>query len=153
MKVKMTVDNTQLKLALKGINLNRQELLDIEGNGARVVINGERMRVPTGDTSAAKNTIDSHIIEADDNHVIDEIGPTVLYGPFLEYGTGIYAENGKGRQTPWTYYSDKLGRFVTTHGMKAQPFIRPTAEEDKDKMQEAVSAAFGAILRERWPRS
>lgn len=151
MKIKMTVDNSQLKLALKKINLGRQELLDIEGAGAYVVVNGERMRAPS-DTAALRNSIKPHIIEADDNHVADEVGPEVLYAPYVEYGTGIYAEGGKGRQTPWVYFSDKLGHFVTTRGMRAQPFIRPTAEEDKGKVQAAVSAAFGEIVRERWPR-
>jgi HK97 gp10 family phage protein len=151
MKVKMTVDDTQLKIALKKINFGKQDLLDIEGAGAYVVVNGERMRVPV-QTSATRNSIKPHIIEADDNHVVDEVGPETDYALYLEYGTGIYADGGKGRQTPWTYYSDKLGRFVTTNGMKAQPFIRPTAEEDKDKVQAAISAALGALLRERWPR-
>ena len=151
MKIKMTVDDTKLKLALKKINLNKQDLLDIEGNGARVLINGERMRVPK-DLLATTNSIDSHIIEADDNHVIDDVGPSTTYAPYLEYGTGIYAEGGKGRKTPWVYFSNKLGHFVTTSGMRAQPFIRPTVAEDADKVQAAVSAAFGAIVEERWPK-
>jgi len=124
MKVKMTVDDTQLKIALKKIGFGKQDLLDIEGAGAYVVVNGERMRVPV-DTAATKNSIQPHIIEADDNHVVDEVGPETLYAPYLEYGT---------------------------YKMRAKPFIRPTAEEDADKVQSAVSAAFGAIVRERWPR-
>ncbi|WP_164670965.1 HK97-gp10 family putative phage morphogenesis protein [Virgibacillus doumboii] len=44
------------------------------------------------------------------------------YAIYVEYGTGIYAENGDGRKEPWVYWSDKLGRFVYTVGMRAQPF-------------------------------
>jgi HK97 gp10 family phage protein len=47
---------------------------------------------------------------------------TASYSIFVEYGTGIYSSTGNGRTTPWTYYSDKLGRFVTTEGMRPQPF-------------------------------
>lgn len=50
------------------------------------------------------------------------------YAIYVEYGTGIYAVNGDGRKTPWTYYSDKLGRFVRTRGMEAQPFWFPAVE-------------------------
>ncbi|AND39046.1 HK97-gp10 family putative phage morphogenesis protein [Cytobacillus oceanisediminis] len=50
------------------------------------------------------------------------------YAIYVEFGTGIYAVNGDGRQTPWTYYSDKLGRFVRTKGMRAQPFWFPAIE-------------------------
>jgi HK97 gp10 family phage protein len=124
MKISMTVDDTKLKLALKGIVLKKQDLLDIEGAGAYVVVDGERMRVPV-DTAATKNSIKPHILEADDNHVVDEVGPETLYAPYLEYGT---------------------------YKMKAQPFVRPTVAEDADKVQAAVSAALGAIVEERWPK-
>ncbi|QCR33127.1 HK97-gp10 family putative phage morphogenesis protein [Lysinibacillus sp. SGAir0095] len=44
------------------------------------------------------------------------------YAIYIEYGTGIYAVNGNGRQDGWTYFSDKFGEFVFTEGMKPQPF-------------------------------
>lgn len=52
----------------------------------------------------------------------------VHYAIYIEFGTGIYAENGNGRTTPWTYFSTKLGRYVTTEGMRAQPFWGPAVE-------------------------
>lgn len=54
---------------------------------------------------------------------------TANYAIWIEYGTGIYAVEGNGRNTPWTYYSDKLGRFVTTQGMKPQPFWDPAVDK------------------------
>lgn len=51
-----------------------------------------------------------------------------FYAIYVEHGTGIYAEDGKGRKTPWVYFSDKLGRFVFTRGMRAQPFFYPSME-------------------------
>lgn len=56
---------------------------------------------------------------------------TANYAIYVEYGTGIYAVEGDGRNTPWTYYSDKLGRFVTTQGMKPQPFWDPAIDKGK----------------------
>ncbi|MBT2661945.1 HK97-gp10 family putative phage morphogenesis protein [Bacillus sp. ISL-45] len=50
------------------------------------------------------------------------------YAIYVEFGTGIYAVNGDGRQTPWTYYSDKLGRFINTRGMRAKPYWYPAIE-------------------------
>lgn len=50
------------------------------------------------------------------------------YAIYVEMGTGIYAEEGNGRKTPWIYYSEELGRYVFTRGMKAQPFFRPSYE-------------------------
>lgn len=50
------------------------------------------------------------------------------YGIYVEYGTGIYALEGNGRKTPWVYWSEKLGRYVYTRGMKAQPYWTPAIE-------------------------
>lgn len=44
------------------------------------------------------------------------------YAIYIEYGTGIHAKFGNGRPTPWSYYSTKLDRWVTTRGMAPQPF-------------------------------
>lgn len=50
------------------------------------------------------------------------------YAPYREFGTGIYAEGGKGRKTPWVYYSERLNRFVYTRGAEGHPFMRPAYE-------------------------
>ncbi|MEN2765833.1 HK97-gp10 family putative phage morphogenesis protein [Ornithinibacillus xuwenensis] len=50
------------------------------------------------------------------------------YAIYVEFGTGIYAEEGKGRKTPWVYFDTKLNRYIWTRGMSAQPFYRPSIE-------------------------
>ena len=45
------------------------------------------------------------------------------YNVYVEYGTGIYAENGQGRKTPWVYM-DAEGNFHYTHGQHPQSFMR-----------------------------
>lgn len=57
------------------------------------------------------------------------------YAVYVEFGTGIYAVEGNGRSTPWTYYSDKLGRFVTTRGMEPQPFWEPAIDAGRRYFQ------------------
>lgn len=61
-----------------------------------------------------------------------EVTVGVHYAVYVEHGTGIYAEKGGGRKTPWTYYSVKLGRYVKTDGMKAQPFWGPAVDNGRD---------------------
>jgi HK97 gp10 family phage protein len=53
------------------------------------------------------------------------------YGIYVEWGTGIFSEHPEipGRSTPWVYYSEKLGRWVYTRGMIAQPFFQPSFEQ------------------------
>lgn len=41
------------------------------------------------------------------HEVIGNVGyvySTLLYAPYVELGTGIFAEDGTGRQTPWHYF-------------------------------------------------
>lgn len=56
----------------------------------------------------------------------------VHYAVYVEWGTGIYSVSGTGRRTPWTYFSTKLGRYVTTEGMRAQPFWGPAVDAGRD---------------------
>jgi len=64
------------------------------------------------------------------------------YAIYHEFGTGIYAESGDGRQTPWVYFYQKLGHFVTTVGMRARPFFRPVIQDDAVAKEAGVAAAL-----------
>jgi HK97 gp10 family phage protein len=70
-------------------------------------------------------------VEANQNKV--KYGTNVEYAPYVEFGTGLYAENGEGRKTPWTY--EKNGQFYTTEGQKPQPYLRPAALENIEKIK------------------
>ena len=60
------------------------------------------------------------------------IGTDVEYGKYVELGTGIYAEGGGGRQTPWTY-QDSHGEWHTTRGMKAHHMLRDGVTNNIDQ--------------------
>lgn len=50
---------------------------------------------------------------------------------WVNYGTGIHAEGPGGsraKKIPWTYFSPKLNRWVTTSGMRPQEFWEPSTE-------------------------
>lgn len=64
----------------------------------------------------------------------------LFYAKYVEFGTGVFAVNGAGRQTPWTYFSAKLGHFVTTSGNKPQPFMLPAYNETAPEFRAAVAA-------------
>lgn len=72
-------------------------------------------------TSRLKNSI-THQVNDDEMSVI--IGTDVEYGVYQELGTGIYAEGGGGRPTPWVYQDEK-GNWHYTRGNKAHPFLKP----------------------------
>ena len=65
------------------------------------------------------------------------IGTNVNYAPYIEFGTGIYAEQGGGRQTPWVYQNSR-GEWVTTRGAHPHPFLRPAIEENIEEYRQIL---------------
>ena len=63
------------------------------------------------------------------------IGSNLLYSIWVELGTGIFAEKGNGRKTPWVWM-DFNGKFHATRGMKARPFLSPAVEDHIDELRE-----------------
>ena len=57
----------------------------------------------------------------------------LLYAPYIEYGTGLFAENGGRKDVPWSYQDEK-GEWHSTRGMKPQPFFRPALDENREEI-------------------
>lgn len=55
------------------------------------------------------------------------------YAPYVEYGTGLFAENGGRTDVPWCYKDDE-GNWHTTSGQHPQPFMRPALDENRTKI-------------------
>lgn len=89
-------------------------------------------------TGNLRNSI-THETMTDDHSVTIAIGSAVEYAPYVELGTGIYAEDGKGRKTPWRYLGSD-GNWHTTSGMPARPYIRPAVENHIKEYQEVLQS-------------
>ena len=55
------------------------------------------------------------------------------YAPYVEYGTGLFAENGGRTDVPWRYKDDE-GKWHTTSGRKPHPYMRPALNENRNKI-------------------
>lgn len=55
------------------------------------------------------------------------------YAPYVEYGTGLFAENGGRQDVPWNYQDDE-GNWHSTSGMKPQPYMRPALNENREEI-------------------
>jgi HK97 gp10 family phage protein len=57
------------------------------------------------------------------------------YAPYVEFGTGLFAEAGDGRKdVPWMYQDDK-GDWHSTSGMKPRPYMRPALDENREEIK------------------
>ena len=55
------------------------------------------------------------------------------YAPYVEYGTGLFAESGGRKDVPW-HYQDDEGNWHSTSGQHPQPFMRPALYENKQQI-------------------
>lgn len=63
------------------------------------------------------------------------------YAPYVEYGTGLFAENGGRKDVPWRYKDDE-GNWHTTSGMHPQPFMRPALNQNRDEIIRILKEAI-----------
>lgn len=125
---KITFSGRQLLKAAKRFEKGLlDEVSDVVYETARLIQTEAKALAPVDDGSL-RDSIEMKMIGK--YNAIVTVG--VHYAIYVEYGTGIYAEKGNGRKTPWTYYSAKLGRYVKTEGMKAQPFWGPAVDAGRD---------------------
>lgn len=96
-------------------------------NRACLVVENEAKRLCPVDTGDLRSSI-THEVHND----IGIVGTNKEYAPYVEFGTGIFAVEGNGRDTPWSYQDDK-GEWHTTVGQKPQPFLE-TAIQTKKKL-------------------
>ena len=85
----------------------------------------------------------------------------LFYAPYVEYGTGLFAENGNGRkEVPWVYVEGSHNKHtkkktytedeaesvaaylqskglnaVVTYGKEPQPYLRPALNENREKIK------------------
>ena len=60
------------------------------------------------------------------------VGTNNEYAIYNEVGTGIYAEGGKGRQSPWAYKDDK-GNWHRTRGIPPLHFLKNALSKNIDE--------------------
>ena len=87
-------------------------------------------------TGSLKNSI-SHAVATDENTVY--IGTNNEYAIYNEFGTGIYADGGRGRQSPWSYKDDK-GQWHRTRGITPIHFLKNAVQEHIDEYQRIAEA-------------
>ena len=138
-----TTDNMQKVLAA----LNRQADAALEEIGLRAE-GYAKMKAPVGTpestgivgyvSSGLRKSITHKVLNQEvyigTNNKAPNGSPYPLY---VEFGTGIYATDGKGRKSPWTWY-DKNGKAHWTHGIKPVHYLRDAVSDHKDEYKKVL---------------
>lgn len=128
-------------MSIKIANLNEvlQTLDDIGeanleealGQACALVEASAKSKAPKG-TGELRRSITSKV---DGNR--GEVFTPLHYAPYVEFGTGLFAEGGGRTDVPWRYQDDK-GEWHTTSGMMPQPYMRPALDDNRAKIIELI---------------
>ena len=129
-KIEMHVDEVQREIEKKK-NLALKDVGNEASGDAALEIENDPRHVDTG---RLRGSITS-IVEGDDVY----IGTNVEYAKYVHEGTGKYAAEGGGRQTPWAYKGED-GEIHFTHGIKPNRFLRNAIEKNQDKYKEIIDS-------------
>ena len=130
---------------LEGIEVKLEDIADTNnmeqalGKACAIVERSARQKAPkkTGDL---RRKIKSKIESRAEN--LKGIVYTPLeYAPYVEYGTGLFAENGGREDVPWRYKDDK-GKWHSTSGQEPQPFMRPALDENREEILRILKGAL-----------
>ena len=113
---------------------------DALGRACALVERSAKENAPKG-VGELRRSITSKIEDSGDE-IVGVVYTPLEYAPYVEYGTGLFAEDGGGRQdVPW-HYQDDEGEWHTTSGQHPQPYMRPALDENRERILEMFKEAL-----------
>lgn len=108
--------------------INPQKLEAALTRACLIVERSAKQKAPKGNSGELARSI-THKIENKEGVVYTPL----LYAPYVEYGTGLFAEEGGRTDVPWSYQDEK-GDWHTTSGMHPMPYMRPALDENREEI-------------------
>lgn len=138
-----------MSIELEGINdllSTLEEMADLTqlegalGQACALVERSAKQKAPKG-TGELRRSITSKV-EKNGTDIQGVVYTPLEYAPYVEFGTGLFAESGGRQDVPWNYQDDK-GEWHSTSGMKPQPYMRPALNENREEILKKLKGAFG----------
>jgi HK97 gp10 family phage protein len=147
MEISFRVEGLQhLQRKLETIkNLERDPRVNqLLGRGAAHIQSAVKLLTPV-DTGNLKNKI----IAQQEKFMQWVVETNVEYAIFVEFGTGKLgsASVPHTNKESWTYYSEKLKRFVTTHGQKPASMFRDGFIQSYRQAYQIIKVEVEEIIR------
>lgn len=92
-----------------------------------IVERSARQKAPKGNGDLRRSI--THKVEG----LVGSVYTPLEYAPYVEYGTGLFAENGGRTDVPWRYKDDK-GEWHSTCGREPMPYMRPALDENREEI-------------------
>ena len=117
-----------------------EKVKEAMGTACALVERAAKTNCPTG-TGELKRSITSKVDSSGDD-ITGVVFTPLEYAPYVEFGTGLFAESGGRSDVPWNYQDDK-GEWHSTSGQKPQPFMRPALDENREKIMRKLKEGIG----------
>lgn len=101
------------------------------GTACALVERSAKQNAPKGN-GALRNSIQSKV-EKNAGEVVGIVFTPLEYAPYVEYGTGLFAESGGRKDVPW-HYQDDEGEWHSTSGQHPHPFMRPAFSDNRERI-------------------
>ena len=75
---------------------------------ACLFVEGEARRKAPRRTGNLRRSIESKV-ENNGDEIVGTVFTPLEYAPYVEYGTGLFAESGGRKDVPWAYKDEKTG--------------------------------------------
>lgn len=161
------MSNDAASFTISGVDEFRQKLASLGADVQKELSKAAKGAMELTVEAAAKKKIEQN--KSNDNgtlrasittEIVDEetvrTGSPLEYAKYVEFGTGIYAEGGDGRKTPWLWkvesrkwaanFGIERGSTILWHGSHPHPFLRPAFDENKDKIHEEMVSRLEKVI-------
>lgn len=127
-----TIEGLDAVLARLDKLVDEGKIKETMGRACALVERAAKEKAPKG-AGELRRSITSEVVKNADG--IQGIVYTPLeYAPYVEYGTGLFAEEGGRVDVPWNYQDDE-GNWHSTSGQKPQPYMRPALNENREEIK------------------
>lgn len=129
----MAIELEGLEEALEGIEslVSTEKLARAMQKVCLLVERSAKQKAPKGHGDL-RRSIESRV-DNDGINITGVVFSPLEYAPYVEYGTGLFAEEQGRKDVPW-HYKDDAGEWHTTSGQDPKPFMRPALNENRDEI-------------------
>ena len=114
---------------------NTSNIESVVGKACALVEGSAKEKAPKGGGDLRRSITSA--VETTMGEVEGTVFTPLFYAPYVEYGTGLFAEEGGRQDVPW-HYQDDEGNWHTTSGMHPQPYLRPALHENREKILKII---------------
>jgi len=109
------------------------------GRVCALVERSAKQKAPKG-TGELRRSISSEIRQ-DGEGLTGVVFTPLYYAPYIEFGTGLFAEEGGRQDVPWCYQDDE-GEWHSTSGQHPRPYMRPALNENREQIKRILKEAI-----------